>query len=82
MPGRWLRGIRLEQVFGLVRELRRNTQAPLLLLLYFNIIYQQGIRSFFEQCREAGVDGVIVPDLPLEEQDAVAAGRTGVAMCC
>ena len=65
-------GVRLAQVFGLVRELRRETQAPLLLLLYFNIIFRQGVRSFFDQCREAGVDGVIIPDLPLEEQDDAA----------
>ena len=60
-------GTRLEHVFELLADLRRETEAPLLLLLYFNLIYQQGVTRFFEKCREAGVDGVIVPDLPYEE---------------
>jgi anthranilate synthase component I len=65
------RGIRLAHVFKLVRELRQQTDAPLLLLLYYNMIYQMGAQSFFDNCREAGVDGVIIPDLPVEEQDAI-----------
>ena len=66
------RGTRLEHVFQLVAALRRETEAPLLLLLYYNTVFRQGITHFFEQCRVAGVDGLIIPDLPLEEQHAVA----------
>ena len=63
-------GTRLGNVFELVADLRRETEAPLLLLLYYNTIYKHGISRFFERCGEVGIDGVIIPDLPLEEMPA------------
>lgn len=65
-------GTTLADVFRLVADLRTTTEAPILLLLYYNSIYQMGLARFFTACRDAGVDGVIVPDLPLEEQGEAA----------
>lgn len=59
----------LKDVFALVRRLREKTQMPLLLMLYANTIFRSGKEDFFRQCRETGIDGVIVPDLPFEEHE-------------
>ncbi len=76
------KGIRIGHVFELVSDLRRSTDKPILLLLYFNLVYQQGVDCFFEQCARAGVDGVIIPDLPMEERHVAQteADRHGVIM--
>lgn len=59
----------LKGVFELVRKLRTQTNMPLLLMLYANTIFRTGTDDFFATCREVGIDGVIVPDLPFEEHD-------------
>jgi tryptophan synthase alpha chain len=62
-------GTSIVDTFNLVRDLRKDTQKPILFLLYYNTVVQMGLEMFFATCREVGVDGVIIPDLPLEEQD-------------
>ena len=64
--------VRLDTLFAAVADLRRQTQIPLVFLMYFNSILQYGIVRFFEAAARAGLDGVIVPDLPLEEADELA----------
>lgn len=59
--------VRMDTLFQMVAELRRETQIPLTYLIYLNCVLQYGKDAFFRRCRDAGVDGVIVPDLPLEE---------------
>lgn len=59
----------LEGTFALVERLRKKTDMPLLLMLYANTIFRSGTDKFFAKCKEVGVDGVIVPDLPFEEHD-------------
>ncbi len=73
-------GVTLVKIFDLVRELRRETEIPLLLMMYVNTIFRFGTERFFTLCAETGVDGVIVPDLPYEEKDelADAAHRFGI----
>lgn len=62
-------GITLSQIIDLVKEIRLKTSVPLVLMSSYNPIYQYGIERFVVQATEAGVDGVIVPDLPPEEAD-------------
>ena len=62
-------GTTLKGVFEMVERLRKKTDMPLLLMLYANSIYRTGTDKFFDRCREVGIDGVIVPDLPFEEHD-------------
>jgi tryptophan synthase alpha chain len=69
--------VRLDTLFGAVSELRRETQIPLVFLIYLNCILQYGIEAFFRRCAACGVDGVIVPDLPYEESDELSASATG-----
>ncbi|MDR2397459.1 MAG: tryptophan synthase subunit alpha [Spirochaetaceae bacterium] len=64
-------GTTLEGIFGLVEKLRRQTQVPLVFLTYLNPVFQYGYERFFKRCRLCGVDGIIVPDLPFEEQQEV-----------
>ena len=59
--------INLTDVFKLVKKLRRKIELPIALLTYYNIIFRFGLNSFVKQAKLCGVDGVIVPDLPMEE---------------
>ncbi|MBL8027494.1 MAG: tryptophan synthase subunit alpha [Fibrobacteres bacterium] len=61
--------ISVADVFKLVKEVRSDgMEAPLLFLLYYNVVFQYGIDRFLTACAESGVDGLIIPDLPFEEQ--------------
>ncbi len=61
-------GVNIDVVFELVKKLRNNTQVPLAFLLYYNSIFRYGIEKFIHKCNETGIDGLIIPDLPLEER--------------
>jgi tryptophan synthase alpha chain len=61
-------GAKTDLVFDMVKKLRQKTDMPLLFMMYMNCIYVYGTEKFFKNCRDAGIDGVIVPDLPFEEQ--------------
>lgn len=63
------KGIHIDKVFEMVDRIRKNTKVPLVFLMYANTIYHYSIRSFFKRCNELGVDGVIVPDVPIEEKE-------------
>ncbi len=61
-------GTKLEDVFTLVQDFRKNdSQTPIILMGYFNIIFQYGEAEFLKKCSEIGVDGIICVDLPIEE---------------
>lgn len=64
-------GASVEKIFNMVERLRTKTEIPLVFLTYFNPVFRYGCEKFFARCREAGVDGVIIPDLPFEEQAEV-----------
>lgn len=65
-------GTRLKDCVELVRELRaEGITAPLLLMGYYNPILKYGVERFVADCAAAGVDGFIVPDLPIEESDGL-----------
>ena len=64
-------GTTIDGVFELVQSLRRQTQVPLVLLTYLNPVLHYGYESFFSRCAEAGVDGLIVPDLPFDEKHEI-----------
>jgi tryptophan synthase alpha chain len=60
-------GVTMEKIFALVKKLRSRTQVPVCLMLYYNIIFSYGEKRFIERASACGIDGVIIPDLPLEE---------------
>ena len=66
-------GIKLKDVFKIVKKFkRRNLNKPIILMGYFNLIYQTGENNFLKSCQGAGVDGLIVVDLPYPENKIFA----------
>lgn len=61
--------VNLGKIFGLVKGVRKKTDIPIALMTYYNPIFVYGIKDFVKDAIAAGVDGVIVPDLPPEEAD-------------
>ena len=62
-------GMSLDILFNQIVSVRKKTQVPLILMGYFNQVMQYGDKRFFQKCQEVGVDGLILPDLPLEEYE-------------
>jgi tryptophan synthase alpha chain len=59
--------VTLKKVVSLVRDLRQATQIPLILMTYFNPVFKYGTEEFVRDAASAGVDGMIIPDLPPDE---------------
>lgn len=62
-------GITTDDVFTLVKELRKDVNVPLVFMTYANVVFSYGTERFAKRCMETGVDGIILPDLPYEEKD-------------
>ena len=67
-------GVTIEKILDVVRRFRTDSELPILLMGYINPIIRMGIERFLASCESAGVDGLIVPDLPPEEASAVMSG--------
>jgi tryptophan synthase alpha chain len=64
-------GASIPKVFEIVSQIRKSSQMPVILMGYINPILQYGIDRFFSDGKKAGIDGVIIPDLPPEESEEV-----------
>ena len=62
-------GVTTDKIFGLVRELRRDVTVPMVFMTYANVVFSYGAERFLSTCRDVGIDGLILPDLPFEEKD-------------
>ena len=62
-------GVRTEQIFSFVRELRKDIQVPMVFMTYANVVFSYGADRFISACRDVGIDGLILPDLPFEEKE-------------
>ncbi|MFA7695662.1 MAG: tryptophan synthase subunit alpha [Methanoregula sp.] len=62
-----------DTIFGIVREVRVYSEVPVVFLTYYNTIYKRGIDRFYREAHEAGVDGILVADMPVEESEEVVA---------
>lgn len=62
-------GIKTKDVFDLVRELRKETDIPMVFMTYANVVYSYGAEDFISTCKDIGIDGLILPDLPFEEKE-------------
>jgi len=60
-------GISLKLIFEQLKEIRKEVKIPLVFMGYLNPIFKFGIKRFAEKCAEAGIDGLILPDLPVQE---------------
>lgn len=63
------KGVKLDDVLAIVREVHQDIAAPIILFTYYNPIFYQGVEIFLDKIKAAGVKGLVVPDLPLEESD-------------
>ncbi len=63
--------IHLPQVMDTVKEIRKYTQIPIVLLTYYNPVFRYPAVRFFEEAEAIGIDGVIIPDMPHEEQEEI-----------
>jgi len=69
-----------DTVFAIVREVRGHSDVPIVLLTYFNTVFRRGIEQFYRDARAAGVDGILIADMPVEESSEVleAAERNAI----
>jgi tryptophan synthase alpha chain len=65
------RGVRLDDVLAMVKDVAPELKAPIILFMYYNPILNRGIESFLKQIADAGIKGLVVPDLPLEEAESL-----------
>jgi tryptophan synthase alpha chain len=62
-----LQGITLKKVIAFVRVVRQSIRVPLVLMTYYNPVFKYGEEAFVKDAKDAGVDGLIIPDLPPDE---------------
>ena len=62
-------GTTTDKIFDLVRELRRDVTIPMVFMTYANVVFSYGTDRFLSNCRDAGIDGLILPDVPYEEKE-------------
>lgn len=60
-------GVTLKKIIPFVKKLRQHTQIPIILMTYYNPVFKYGEEHFARDAEDAGIDGVIIPDLPPEE---------------
>ena len=65
-------GATTDKAFELVRLLRERTDVPLVFMTYANVVYSYGMERFMSQAADAGVQGMILPDVPFEEKEEFA----------
>lgn len=65
-----LNGATLKKIFVCMEEMRKEgLKMPIVFMMYYNTVLHYGIQAFADKCKAVGVDGLIIPDLPFEEQE-------------
>lgn len=62
-------GVTTDKIFDLVRSLRQDVTVPMVFMTYANVVYSYDAEKFISTCREIGIDGLILPDIPFEERE-------------
>ena len=62
-------GVNLKKTFAYAAEIRKHTQKPLIMMGYANPVLSYGVKKFADDAKAAGVNGLIIPDIPIEEYD-------------
>ena len=60
-------GTKINRFFKIVKKIRKETDIPLILMTYTNILYHKGYQKFIVEAKKAGIDGLILPDMSIEE---------------
>ncbi len=61
-------GVTTDKIFAFVKELRQDVKIPMVFMTYANVVFSYGAERFISSCRDIGIDGLILPDLPFEEK--------------
>lgn len=64
-------GFKLAKAFECVKNIRKHSQIPIVFMVYYNTIFGYGKQKFIDECKNCDIDGMIIPDLPLEEYDEI-----------
>ena len=64
-------GTNTDKIFDMIERVRKVSNVPLVFLTYVNIVFSYGTERFMKKCKEVGVDGIIVPDIPYEERNEI-----------
>lgn len=59
-------GMTTETLFNQLKDIRKTVEIPLIIMGYFNPMLQYGVEAFCKKCQELGIDGLIIPDLPVD----------------
>lgn len=62
-------GVTTDGIFDFVRELRKEVTVPMVFMTYANVVFSYGSEKFIAICKEFGMDGLILPDVPFEEKE-------------
>ena len=62
-------GVTTDKIFDFVREIRKDVTIPMVFMTYANVVFSYGSERFISTCKEIGIDGLILPDLPFEEKE-------------
>ena len=62
-------GVTTDKIFDMVRQLRQTVKVPMVFMTYANVVFSYGAERFISTCRDIGIDGLILPDIPFEEKD-------------
>lgn len=62
-------GTTTDKVFEMVKDLRKEVSIPIVFVTYANVVFSYGSERFMSKCKDIGIDGIIVLDIPYEEQD-------------
>lgn len=62
-------GITTDTIFDFVADLRKEITIPLVFMTYANVVFSYDAEKFMSRCKEVGIDGIILPDLPFEEKE-------------
>jgi len=75
-------GVKVDDVFEMVQQLRPESQLGIVAMLSYSIVHRRGAGKFAQQAKDAGFDGLIIPDLPVEESNEMVerCRDTGVAL--
>ena len=65
-------GVTTDKIFQMVRRIRERTQIPMVFMTYANVVFSYGTQRFVKTAAETGMDGLILPDVPLEEREEFA----------
>jgi tryptophan synthase alpha chain len=71
------KGTKINNFFNLVKKIRKQTDIPLVLMTYTNILYKMGYPKFISEAKKAGIDGFILPDMSVEESKEYLSASRG-----